>query len=51
MSKNDLIYYQNQLIDEHNRLLSKSQKDSEKVSYKAYQQIVSEIVQGINSIT
>jgi DnaJ domain len=48
MSKNDLIYYQNQLINEHNRLLSKSQNESLEANYLAYQKVVSEIVQGTN---
>jgi chromosome segregation ATPase len=51
MDKSDLVYYQNQLINEHNRLLSTSQKDNQQARYKAYQQVVSEIVQGINSLS
>lgn len=50
MSKNDLIYYQNQLINEYNSLLSKSQKDDLQANYKAYQNVVDQIVQGINQI-
>lgn len=48
MSKNDLLYYQNQLINEHNELLSKSQKDNVELNHKAYRDIVDQIVQGIN---
>ena len=40
MSKNDLIYYQNQLINEHNELLLKSQNNNLQANYKAYQNIV-----------
>ena len=50
MSKNDLIYCQNQLINEHNELLLKSQNDNLQANYKAYQNIVDQIVQGINRL-
>jgi hypothetical protein len=48
MSKNDLVYYQNQLINEHNELLAKSQKEKVELNHKAYRDIVDQIVQGMN---
>jgi DnaJ domain len=48
MSKNDLVYYQNQLINEHNELLAKSQKEKVELNHKAYRDIVDQIVQGLN---
>jgi hypothetical protein len=48
MSKNDLIYYQNQLINGHNELLAKSQKDSLQANYKAYKKVLDEIINKIN---
>jgi curved DNA-binding protein CbpA len=48
MSKNDLVYYQNQLINEYNELLARSQKENVEMNHKAYRDIVDQIVQGIN---
>jgi DnaJ domain len=48
MSKNDLVYYQNQLINEHNELLSKSQKNNQQDNYQAYRTVLDQIVQGMN---
>jgi curved DNA-binding protein CbpA len=50
MDKNDLICYQNQLINEHNELSSQSQKENLQANYKSYQQVVDQIVQGINGV-
>jgi curved DNA-binding protein CbpA len=50
MSKNDLVYYQNQLINEHNGLLAKSQKDNVELNHKVYRDIVDQIVQGVNKL-
>jgi DnaJ domain len=48
MSRNDLVYYQNQLINEHNDLLVKSQKENLDANYKSYQKVVDQIVKGLN---
>lgn len=48
MDKNDLVYYQNQLIGEYNNLLYKSQKDFSEAEHKLYQKVTQEIVKCIN---
>jgi ribosome-binding ATPase YchF (GTP1/OBG family) len=48
MSKNDLVYLQNQLINEHNELLAKSQNENVELNHKAYRDIVDQIVQRLN---
>jgi DnaJ domain len=48
MNKNDLIFYQNHLINEHNELLAKSQQKNLQENYNAYQKVLNDIVQGIN---
>jgi curved DNA-binding protein CbpA len=50
MNKNDLIHYQNQLINEYNELLAKSQKENLQSNYKAYQEVIGKIVEEINNI-
>jgi curved DNA-binding protein CbpA len=50
MDKNDLIYYQNQLINEHNELLAKSQRDNLQANYKEYQEVLEKIVEKINQV-
>jgi ribosome-binding ATPase YchF (GTP1/OBG family) len=48
MSKNDLVYYQNQLINEHNELLAKSQKDNIELNHRASREALEQIVRGLN---
>lgn len=50
IDKSDLVYYQNQLVNEYNRILTKSQKDNLQINYNAYQEILDQIVQGINAL-